>query len=251
MKEKDIMDMTDEEFEEYMNSLSEQGDDGESNDTPPQQEKRRAQEEPDDAQGQQENAPEEEPGTQQEKREPERTEEQTETPDDTLERLRDYAREKYPESSNPVGDLLEELESEMAVGSGMNLEDWRKNRADMREFETWKSEKQKKQQSDEEAQKIISEWESDAEKLKKFVPSFDLRQALSNDEFKKRLIAGEDVISAYAQMNPPKEETKEKEAGISEVGRFAASSALSAAQRDMSKAPKKEFDEYIRNIYNG
>ena len=162
-------------------------------------------------------------------------------------RLEDYARHKFPDSGNPVEELLDELEGEAASAEGVAVEDYRQNRADMREFERWKQERESRKSAEDSAQKVIDEWEADAQKLKEFVPSFDLRQALTNEQFRQRLLSGDNVIKAYRALNPPSQE-QPREKVIDEVGRDASGSARGSVERDISQMSDKEFREYIKRI---
>ena len=166
---------------------------------------------------------------------------------DISRRLEDYARYRYPDSDNPTEELMDEFEEELAAQRGMNAEDYRRSRAEELEFEQWKQERESRKNADENAQKVISEWESDAQKLKEFVPSFDLKQALANEQFRQRLLTGENVIKAYRALNPSvKEEPRER--FIDEVGRDSSGSARGSVERDVSQMSDREFREYIRKL---
>lgn len=166
--------------------------------------------------------------------------------EDIIARITDYAKLRYPESGDAVAELLNEFDGELAAGRGVSAEEYRNSRRDEREFEQWKRERDDRRAADEGAQQVISQWESDAQKLRAFVPEFDLRTALQNEGFKKSLLAGEDVFSAYKKANPVSQPPA-REPGISEVG---ARALHGGAQEpgDINKLPRDEFMKRMKRI---
>ena len=95
---------------------------------------------------------------------------------------------------------------------------------------------------------IIDTWRSDAEKLSKLVPDFNLASALGNEIFKNALVSGKNVFEAYEEMiTPPKNPPR---AGIRQNGQ-SARRGTGESKMNPAKLSSADFKKYIEQIKNG
>lgn len=99
--------------------------------------------------------------------------------------------------------------------------------------------------TEEEREKLILEWQRDAEQLKIIVPEFDLAQAVKDESFKEALINGATVFEAYAKtLKMPKAEPREEIAQNARLPRRGTGTGII----NPAKLSSKEFKKYIDNI---
>ena len=96
-------------------------------------------------------------------------------------------------------------------------------------------------------EKLVMQWQRDAEQLKILVPEFDLAEAVKNRAFHDVLTSGGTVFEAYKAMTtPPKSQPREE---IFQNARSARKGTGGAAVNP-AKLSDKEFRKYIENIKN-
>ncbi len=94
-------------------------------------------------------------------------------------------------------------------------------------------------------ERIIAQWQRDAEELKHLVPDFDLSEAIRDENFVELLSNGYSVISAYAELMQGKKESPRKE--ITQNAQMARR-GTGGSTVNPSKLSRAEFKKYIENI---
>lgn len=167
------------------------------------------------------------------------------------EKILSIAKVLYPDDADPISRLIGDLESTAAAYVGEPLDQWRTKRAEQEEFDAWKKSKADALRRDEEAAKIADGWRADEAKIKKFVPDFDFKTAMENPAFKNAIFSGQDIFSAYGAANPPAvQKAAPQTAGyIDEVGAVGDVSTGTKG-RDVADMSDAEFRDYIKRIQN-
>lgn len=104
-----------------------------------------------------------------------------------------------------------------------------------------------KNENDTDTEKVVREWQRDAEQLKILVPDFDLAAAIKNKAFAAALSDGATVFEAYKAISlSPKQEQRE------EVFQNARSArrGTGGATLNPAKMSSDDFKKYIDNIKN-
>lgn len=97
------------------------------------------------------------------------------------------------------------------------------------------------------SEKLIMQWQRDAEQLKILVPEFDLAEAINNKAFHDAITSGATVFEAYKAMTtPPKSQPREE---IFQNAR-SARKGTGGATVNPAKLSDSEFKKYIENIKN-
>lgn len=183
---------------------------------------------------------------------PEQAPAQAAEPDERLVRLSDIARAKYPDKSGEEAmvQLLEDMEREEGENRGLDAESFRRAQTEEREYDAWREERAQRERQEQAAAQTVRAWREDEARLRTLIPSFSLEKAFENEEFKRRVAQnGESVFEAYAAMNPKKEE--KKRAAVDEAGLSAQAGGQEFKEADVTRMPRKQFDEYIRRIKEG
>lgn len=174
-------------------------------------------------------------------------------PDRDYLRVLEYAKRKYPDAADEraaLSQMLDAYDSEEANAGGMSVEEYRRNLQEQREFDEWKSQRQRQQEQAGQAEQIVQQWQRDEQSLKELVPGFDLKEAFKNEQFKKLVVdQGKGIIAAYAALNKSNESKADKRP-LDEVGANAYASAPGTSDTDMSKASDEDFRRYIKRIMN-
>lgn len=96
-------------------------------------------------------------------------------------------------------------------------------------------------------EKLVMQWQRDAQQLKILVPDFDLAEAVKNKEFCAALTSGATVFEAYKAMSEmPKEKPREE---IFQNAR-SARRGTGGTSINPAKLSSREFKKYIENIRN-
>lgn len=95
------------------------------------------------------------------------------------------------------------------------------------------------------ADTVMNDWLMQEKALRRVIPTFNLKQAFENPQFKQFVVdEGMDIIDAYEKLNPE----KAKEAAVlDEIGRGAVS-GNGTAKHDVDSMSDEEFRRYIKRI---
>lgn len=105
----------------------------------------------------------------------------------------------------------------------------------------------RKNENDADTEKVVRQWQRDAEQLKILVPDFDLAEAIKNKAFAEALSGGATVFEAYKETSLlPKREHREE---IFQNAR-SARRGTGGATLNPAKMSSDDFKKYIENIKN-
>lgn len=160
------------------------------------------------------------------------------------------AKGNYPESDDPIRDMLDEMDNHAAESRGTSVEDYRRDldeRAELAEFRAYKNAQRQQQ---EENERTIRGWQREAAELKTLVPDFNFDAAIQNKTFADAISGGATVAQAYMLMQSKEPKQPEAKAKRKEIAQNAMTKNKGTGESSVNPATMsdKDFKEYINRI---
>lgn len=160
-------------------------------------------------------------------------------------RVYQSAKSFYPDAEDPMAALAEDLDTQAAEKSGVNVEQYRQQQADAIDAKKYRDSLKQKEQAEQNKQRIINEWRSDSAKLKSMKPDFDFDTAMKNPSFYNAIASGKNVFEAYNMIASPPAQPGRKP--IAQNGQMR-KKTTGSVNTDPSKYDTKAFMQYINKI---
>lgn len=155
------------------------------------------------------------------------------------------------DSATAISQLIEDLRSQNADKSGVDVETYTKRQQDAIDAQRYREQRQAEADKSKRINDIQNRWKQESEELRKVVPGFDFTKAMENQAFYDRIVDGQSVSMAYLACNTAqKAQEKPKRRAIEQNGnsKSGGTGQVFANPETMSDA---DFDTYIRRIRNG
>lgn len=179
-----------------------------------------------------------------------------------VDKITKLAKKLYGDSEDPLSDVADELEKQYAESEGMDVEELRSKMSTEEDAKKYRDEQDKKKKADDDRESIIKKWNDEAELIKHIDPDFDFKKALADEKFKDALLEGKSVHEAYMMLEKAetKEETKEeskeeekkedaKREPLDQNGRNPRK-GTGEGKANPAKLSDADFKKYIENIKN-
>lgn len=167
------------------------------------------------------------------------------------------AKKIYTDSDNPLSEVADELEKQYAEHEGMNVEELREKMSTEEDAKKYRDEQDKKKKANDDRDNIIKKWNEEAALIKHIDPDFDFKKAISDEKFKDALLSGKSVHEAYmllekkdkSEDKPEKKKEETKPETIEQNGRNPRKGTGSATVNPASMSDA-DFKKYLENIKN-
>lgn len=168
---------------------------------------------------------------------------------DLFDKVKIQARNFYGDAADDmaaVEALIGDLTNQNADRRGVETEEYNRQTQDAEDARRWR-ERQQAQITQQQQQNAKNEQlRRDIEDVRRVVPSFDFRKAMENETFRKAIMDGASVQTAYMIANKPNPTTKRQP-----IRQVAMQSGVSGqSDYDPSKLPSDEFRAYIDKQMN-
>ncbi len=169
---------------------------------------------------------------------------------ETLEGLKQHALNFYDtyDGDTALRQLVEDLQQQNAEKHGVSVEEYERQMRDSIDAQKYRIEQNRRIYEQQRIADIQRNWESEAAELKKIVPSFDFAKAMMNNTFYDNIVEGQSVSNAYLAANQKSPVTVSKtRRSIQQNGNMTGVSAgtVGANPASMSDA---DFMRYIERI---
>ena len=169
----------------------------------------------------------------------------------TLESLKQHALNFYgtDDGDTALVQLIEDLQQQNAEKKGVSVEDYKQQSQDSIDAQKYRNEQKQATERDNQIAEIQKRWQRESEDLKAIVPDFDFAKAMQNKAFYENIVNGKSVSTAYLAAN--KQNTaavpKPQRRAIAQNGNMKGGAAgkVEANPASMSDA---EFRKYIDRI---
>lgn len=173
----------------------------------------------------------------------------------SLKKLEKIAGKLYGDSEDPISTVADELEKQYADSEGIDISDLQKKMADEEDLKAFRKEKSEKEKAESDRDSIIKKWNEEAELICHIDKDFDFKKALADKDFKNALLEGKSVHEAYKILKDSEESKhqKEKKPSKSEIiDQNGQSPRKGTGEGKMNPASlsDKDFKKYIENIKN-
>lgn len=105
------------------------------------------------------------------------------------------------DTADIVKRLVDDLRSQNADKQGIDVDTYTKNQQDAIDAKRYREQQRAQEEREQRIQQIRSRWDSEAEELKKVVPSFSFEKAIENKRFYDLITDGHSVSMAYLACN--------------------------------------------------
>ena len=167
----------------------------------------------------------------------------------SIDKICKIAKKFYKDSENPLEEVASELEKQYAENSGVEIDDLRKSMSDEEDAEKYRKQKKDKEDFERGRDEVISKWNSEAEQITKFIDSdFDFKTALKDEKFKDAILSGKSVLEAYSLIKKPENKKAEREP-IEQNARNSRK-GTGGGKPNPAKLSDVDFKKYIENIKN-
>ena len=180
-----------------------------------------------------------------------------------IDRIKRIAKKYFKDTETPLEDVAEELEKQYAEHEDIDIDTLRESMDAEDDAEKWRSaekDKADKEARDKGKKDFIDKLNRDAESLKAIVADFDLKEALKDKKFYNAILDGKSVLEAYNLMDKPKKDEAEPEKGEEkdekperknvENGLLKAK-GTGSGRNNPATLSDAEFKKYIDKIKNG
>ncbi len=181
---------------------------------------------------------------------------------DVIDRIKRIAKKYFKDTKAPLEDVAMELEKQYAEHEGIDIDTLRESMDTEDDAEKWRnSEKDKadKEARDKGKKDFIDKLNRDAESLKAIVSDFDLKEALKDKKFYNAILDGKSVLEAYNLMDKPEkaedkpetdEEKEEKPERKNVENGLLKAKGTGSGRNNPATLSESEFKKYIDNIKN-
>ena len=169
---------------------------------------------------------------------------------DLFDRLKLQARNFYGDAADDtaaVEALIGDLTSQNADRRGVETEEYNRQTQDAEDARRWREQQAAASEQEQRQNAQRERLERDIEDVRRIVPAFDFNKAMQNETFRKAIMDGASVQTAYMIANQPKAQ-KPKRQPIKQVGMQ--SGVSGRTDYDPSKLPPDEFRAYIQRQMN-
>ena len=170
----------------------------------------------------------------------------------TLQELEAQALNFYggEDGGSAVSQLIADLQSQNAERKGISVEDYNKQTQDSIDAEKYRNEQERIHRQQEEINNIKSRWNKESEELKSIIPDFDFEMAMRNRTFYEAVVKGSSISTAYLIANKAQAETqveKPKRKPIRQNG-ATKNSGIGKVDRNIDAMSDDEFANYIEKL---
>lgn len=171
---------------------------------------------------------------------------------DLLNRLKELAVDYYGDTEDPIKALTEDLENQNAARAGTSREKYVEMGNDRRDALAYREQQRQMQDEENKRNDIISKWKTAEERLKQSVPNFDFSKAMENPEFHDMIMQGADVGEAYYAIKLAQLENSAKQNNrqpVSQNAQMKGTKPGSGVNNAMSMNDT-DFRKYLNDIMN-
>lgn len=171
---------------------------------------------------------------------------------DLLNRLKELAEDYYGDTEDPIKALTEDLENQNAARAGTSRERYVEMGNDRRDALAYREQQRQMQEEANKRNDIISKWKTAEERLKQSVPDFDFNKAMENPEFHDMIMKGADVGEAYYAVKLAQLEnsaSKNTRQPFTQNAQMKGTKPGSGVNNAMSMNDS-DFRKYLNNIMN-
>lgn len=122
---------------------------------------------------------------------------------ETLEGLKQHALNFYDASDgdSALRQLVDDLQQQNAEKHGMSVEDYERQMRDSIDAQKYRNEQGRKLYEQQRIADIQQRWRAESAELKKIVPAFDFGAAMQDKTFYENIVDGKSVSNAYLAAN--------------------------------------------------
>lgn len=153
-----------------------------------------------------------------------------------------------------VKRLVDDLRSQNADKRGMDVDTYTKNQQDAIDAKRYREQQRAQEEREQKIQQIRERWMSEAEELKKVVPSFSFEKAIENKRFYDLITDGQSVSMAYLACNNAAAESNSSNLGDTHKRRSIAQNGNArgggsgTVEFNPETASDADFQKYIDKI---
>lgn len=169
---------------------------------------------------------------------------------DLYDKVKLQARNFYGDAADDtaaVNALLADLTNQNADRRGVETDEYNRQIQDAEDARRWREQQRAASEQEQRQNAQRERLERDIADVKRIAPAFDFNQAMQNETFRKAIMDGASVQTAYMIANQPKAQ-KPKRQPIKQVGMQ--SGVSGRTDYDPAKLPDDEFDAYVERIMN-
>ena len=169
---------------------------------------------------------------------------------DLYDKVKLQARNFYGDAADDtaaVNALLADLTNQNADRRGVETDEYNRQIQDAEDARRWREQQRAASEQEQRQNAQREQLQRDIADVKRIVPAFDFNQAMQNETFRKAIMDGASVQTAYMIANQPKPQ-KPKRQPIKQVGMLSGVSGRS--DYDPSRLPDDEFGAYVERIMN-
>lgn len=167
-----------------------------------------------------------------------------------FEGLKELSRRFYggEDADASIRQLIDDLRAQNAEKSGVSVEEYTRQEQDSIDARRYREEQSRQAEEQKRIGEIQRRWQKESEDLKAVVPDFDLNTALGNKTFYDNLVKGFSVSTAYLAANKAAQSAaaKPKRRPIEQVG--AAKSYGGKAEANPETMSDRDFADYINRL---
>lgn len=117
----------------------------------------------------------------------------------TLDSLKQLSQSFYggDDGDAAIKQLIDDLQSQNAEKKGITVDEYKEQSQNRIDAEKYRMQQQQQTAQTERIEQIKSRWQSESEELKKVIPDFDFQKAMQNKSFYDNIISGMSVSAAY------------------------------------------------------
>ena len=154
---------------------------------------------------------------------------------DKYAKLNEMASVYYPDADDPVSVLT----------SDIPVEDYRKQMEDKIDAERYRKLKNEDAERERRREEIINGWQRDAEQIRYINPEFDFDKAIKNPEFADMLRMGKTVFEAYSKTQHPTPPKQPERKAIIQNGASNNSGTGNLSESNPANLPEADFRKFI------
>lgn len=173
----------------------------------------------------------------------------------TLESVKQQALNFYgtDDGDTALAQLIEDLQQQCAEKKGVSVEDYKQQSQDSIDAQKYRNEQKQAVDRDNQIAEIQQRWQRESEDLKAIVPDFDFAKAMQNKAFYENIVNGKSVSTAYLAAN--KQNTaaaapKPQRRAIAQNGNMK-NAGIGKTETNVDTMSDAEFNRYINRIQQG
>ncbi|MCI8404702.1 MAG: hypothetical protein HFE49_07340 [Clostridia bacterium] len=168
---------------------------------------------------------------------------------ETLEGLKQHALNFYgiDDGDAAICQLIDDLQYQNAEKNGVSVDKYRQQMQDSIDAQKYRNEQGKQMYRQMRIADIQQRWQNEANELKKIVPDFNFAKAMANNTFYENIVNGSSVSNAYLAANSAKADGGRQRRAIAQNGNMRGSSP-GKVEANPATMTDNDFKRYIERI---